>query len=749
MKFGNEEVHLLDYWRTLLKRRNVAISFFAVIVALVALYSFLATPVYEGSTQVLIDLEKDATMNFVEGGGAVIQMKDSGEYFKTQKEILASRAFADRVVRKMQLDKSPYYLAKKEKLSSGLLKSIIGGIKGVVKSIFPSTVNIPEGFTDAQLQQELDPDLTNIILGEVNVEVGKQGTIMLIHYQSDNPNVAAVMSNAVANAYIEHNLEIRVKPFRDAVEWLSSRMVELRGRVETSEKALQRYKEGQGIVSFDSKENVITQKLGELVTQMVGMQAQRAEAEVRYNQIKSVIDNPELLATVPAIMNNLVIQGLRNQELDLRTKISEMSEKYGQKHPQMIKSKNELESVRKSVIAEARKMLNAAKIDYEIARNRETALNRELEDQKREVLSLSQKAIDFNVLAGESESNKQFYELLLKKLQEASLSSGINISNAQVIDPAVVPSEPLKPKKLINLLFAVVFGFFGGLMAAIFVEYMDDSIKNAEDVDKLLGLPFLGLVPASKTEGPIYMKPDAKTSVSESFRSIRTGILLSTPDAPPKVILVTSATPSEGKTTTAANLAVAMSQMGEKVLLIDLDMRRHNVHELFQLDNAVGISDMIVGRGDLVSVVKQVPDMPGLDVITGGTLAPNPGELLASNRLGAIIAGLRGKYDRIIVDSPPLVVFSDPLILSRLADTTIMVVWGGVTGKDVIMKASQSLANINAKILGVVLNKATSKGKMGGYGYGYGSNNYYHYYDSYYGDRPKKGKTFLSRWFGK
>ncbi|MBI5563162.1 MAG: polysaccharide biosynthesis tyrosine autokinase [Deltaproteobacteria bacterium] len=747
MKFGTEEVHLLDYWRTLLKRRNAAIAFFAVVFGATAIYSFLATPVYQGSTQILVDLEKNATMSFAEGGGAYLQMKDSGDYFRTQKEILASRAFADRVVRKMQIDKNPYYLKKKDDINSGFFRSVLDKVKGAIKSLFPDRVKKTDGFTEAQLQQELDPDLTDIILDEMGVEIGKQNNLMKIQYNSEDPLVAAVMANGVADAYIEHNLEIRVKPFRDAVEWLSSRMVELRGRVETSEKSLQRYKEGQGIVSFDAKENVITQKLGELVSQMVVAQGARAEAEVRYNQIKSVIDNPELLATVPDVANNLVIQGLRNDELTIKKNISELSDKYGPKHPQMIKKKSELEMTQRNLIAEARKMLDAAKISYEISRSRETSIGREIDDQKKEVLLLSQKAIDFNVLAGESDSNKQFYELLLKKLQEASLSSGINISNSQVIDGAVVAKMPLRPRKALNMALAVVVGLIGGVIAAMFVEYMDDSIKSADEVEKILGLPFLGMVPASKEEGPIYMQPDAKNAVAESYRGIRTGILLSSVDVQPKVLLVTSTTPAEGKTTTAANLAVAMSQMGEKVLLIDVDMRRHNVHELFNLDNTVGISDMIVNHGDLSGAIKAVPGIPGLSVITGGTLAPNPAELLASSRMKDIIVGLRGNYDRIILDSPPLLIFSDPLILSRLADGTILVVWGGATSKDLITKVSQSLKGVNVKLLGVVLNKVMMA-KRSGYGYGY-SYSYYHYYDSYYGKKQKRGGRYLSRWFGK
>lgn len=747
MKIGTDEIHLLDYWRILQKRSHIMITIFLVAIGLTAIYSFLVTPIYQGSTQILVDLERNATMNFAEGGAALIQMKDTSEYFKTQNEILASRAFADRVVRKAQLNKNLYYIEMKKRLNNNIFTSITNFVKGAISSIFPLKVTPVDGLVDPKIELELDPDLTDIVLEDISMETGKQGNIMKLQYKSEDPVIAAVMANVVASAYIEHNLDIRVRPYRDAVEWLTARIVELRGKVEFSEKALQHYKEGKGIVSFESKENVITQKLGELVTQMVTVQGKRAESEVRYNQIKSVINNPEMLSTVPDIMNNLVIQGQRNEELRLKKQISEMSDKYGQKHPQMIKARNELESVRESILGEARKMLNAAKMEYEISRSREMSLEKEVEAQKREVLTLSQKAIDFNVLAGESASNKQFYEILLKKLQEASLSSGINVSSVQIIDAAVVPKYPLKPKKGLNLLIAFLVGTFGGILAAMFVEYMDDTIKGPDDVDRFLKVPFLGMVPSSKREeGPIYVRADAKSSIAEAYRGLRTGILLSSADVQPRVILVTSTTPSEGKTTTAANLAVSMALMGEKVLLIDIDMRRHNVHELFSLDNTQGISDMIINHGVIPEAIKGVTGIPGLHVITGGTAAPNPAELLASAHLATIISGLRNQYDRIIIDSPPLVIFSDALILSRIVDGVMLVVWAGTTGRELVDKSIQGLINVNAKLLGVVVNKFIVSGKPGSR---YSSYSYYHYYDSYYNRKSEKKISFFSGWFSR
>jgi capsular exopolysaccharide synthesis family protein len=720
----NEEIHLRDYWRVLLKRRQIALPFFAVVVTIVAVYSFVATPIYQGTVQLLVDNERNQTLNFSEGGAALIQQKDMADFFNTQKTVINSRLFADRVARKLQLDKNSYFKALKEKHEHSFKASL----STIIKGFFPDRVKQAGPFAEYKFKEELDPFITEVILDNVKLESEKRSNIMIVKYTAKDAAVAAVMANGIAESFIEHNLEIRVKPYRDAAEWLSSRLVDSKSKVGESESKLQQYREGKGITSFETKESVLTQKLQELTTQLVQAESKRQDFEIKYHQIQSVIEKPELLTTVPDIMNNLIIQGLRNEELTLRRQISEFSEKYGDKHPQLIKTNSQLEMVKRSINLEARKMLSAAKADYEVALSRETTLRSGLEAQKREVLDLTRKAIDFNVIAGESGSNKQFYDLLLKKLQEASLSGGLSVSNIQIVDYSIVPDGPIKPQRAKNMLLALLLGLFGGISAAFFIEYMDDTIKTAEDVDKAINLPLLDIVPLTDVkDGPLFVLSNNKSATAESFRTIRTGIMLSSLDNEPlKVLLITSATPNEGKSTVATNLAVAMSQMGERVLLIDVDMRRHNLHEFFAADNSVGISDLIMDPSRLTEALKKVDTLPNMSLITGGTLAPNPSELLGSDRMKTLIAGLRNDYDRIILDSPPLMAFSDSLVLSRLSDGVIMVAWGAKTPRATIIKAADSLKGVGARILGVVLNKIDVA-----------RHSSYAYYSYYYSD--KKG----------
>ena len=725
MQPRDEEIHLLDYWRIINNRRHIVISFFIIVVGIVTVYSFAATPIYVSTAKLLINQENNTTLTFAEGGSPLIQIKDPTEYYNTQKKILFSRGFMDHVVRKYALDKNAYFVKKKNK-PTGLIASF----RRLLADVFatkPASIGIE---ISPPLKDEIDPWLTGFLLASMKVDVGRDSSVMEIHFTADNPGIAASIANCIAYAYIEYNLDLRVTPYKNSVEWLSGRLSELKTKVETSEKSLQQYKEQKNIVSYEARENILTQKLQGLVGELVRVQGARQEAEIRYNQIKAVVDKPELLARVPDIMNNQVIQNLRNEELNLQRQLSELSEKFGRKHPQIVKTNSELEMVRKSLISEARKMLNSAKTVYEIALNREKFLNRSIEEEKQEILGLSRGMIDFKVVSEESENNRRFYEMLLKKLQEATLLSGITVSNLQVIDRAIVPGHPLKPDRRKNILLSIVIGLFGGIFLAIFVDYMDDSVKSQDDVDIHLGQHFLGMVPSADKS----MFSDPLSTVSESYRTIRMGLKFAASQRPLKTILITSAVPNEGKTTTASNLAIVLARMGERVLLVDADLRRQSIHKYFNLDNTAGLGSIIVEQGDLLSAIKQVEAIPNLSVLAGGPTFPNPSEVLASEWMKEVISILRGTYDRIIMDSPPIMPVSDPLILAGLVDGVIMVSQAGTTGKAVVRKACQSLTKLNAHIIGLVLNKVRVRKR--GYGYYYYYHNYY--YSNYRNDSPKR-----------
>lgn len=723
------EVHIREYWAVVKRRRYLVGACFALCVCLAVVYLFTTTPIYRGSALLLADFSSgNQTLNFAEGQ-ARIQLRDGAEYFSTQKTIIGSRIFADQVVRKLQLEKNPFFLELKRKRAlkadSGLMKTIAG--------IFPERGRpLSEPLPDQRPAAELDSEITSILLDNLKPEVLPKGSVIRINYTASDSGVAAAVANGAANALIAYNLKLRLKPYEEAVDWLEARLPQSKARVESSEKVLQHYRESKGVASFEAKEGLVTQQLQELITQFVQAEGRRHEAEVKYQQILSMIDSPERLAMIPDIMNNHVIQALRTEELSLKMRLSELSEKFGPKHPQVIKANSQVAMVQKNLIAEARKMLTSAKTELDIALKREQSLRRSVEEQKAEIMEISRDAINFNVIADETRSNKQFYSLLLKKLQEASLSSGTNASDLQVIDYATPSNSPVKPQRGRVLLLAALLGLAGGLGAAFFAEHMDDTIKSATDVELKLKLPFLSTVPLIKGDfGPLLVTSDPKSPAAESIRTIRTSVLLMGVDKPLKVLLVTSSIPNEGKTTISANLAAALAQAGERVLLIDADLRRSNLHDVFGLEVKAGVTDVIKHPEKLQASIWKIDKVSNLFFLAGGTAVKNPSELVGSALMKSLVSLMRQKFDRIIIDAPPIRAFSDPLMLSRLADGVILVVASGDTPRVPVQQSVQALDGVKAGIIGVVLNKADITR---------GHDYYYADYTSYYYGTKGKDK---------
>ncbi len=718
MQKRENDVHLLDYWRIIRNKSHIVIAFFTIVVGVVTVYSFAATPVYQSTAKLLVNQENNTTISFAEGSPQ-IQVADPEEYFNTQKKIIFSRTFIDRVIRKYSLDTNPYFMEEKRKASRGIIPSVLSFASSVVsrkRAADPAAAKLEK--------TEADPWLTGYLLGRMKVDLGQSSSIMEIHFSANDPGVSAALANDIAETFIEYSLDLRLKPYRNSVEWLTGRLAELKGKVEDSEKVLQRYKEQKGIISQEAKESILTQKLQGLVTEQVKAQADRQNAEIKYQQIRNVVDKPELLTTVPDVMNNAVIQGLRNDELRLKRQLSEQSGKFGPKHPQTVKTNAELDVVRKNIVSEARKMLNSAKTEYEIALNREKFLERSIEEQKGSVLGASREMIDLKVVSEEAENNRRFYEMLLKKLQEATLLSGVTFSNIQVVDHAIAGSQ-ISPNRSRNILLAVVIGLLGGVFLAVFADYLDDSVKGQADVEQHIRQQFLGLVPAVPDPNVLS---DLQSPVSEAYRAIRMGLKFAASQRPLKAILVTSAVPGEGKTTTAANLAVMLANMGEKVLLVDADLRRPSVHKRFGLGNAAGLGSVVLGQTELSAAIRRADGRPNLSVLSAGPIFPNPAEVLSSERTREAFATLKKDFDVVVIDAPPVLPVSDPLILSGMADGVLVIVKGGATSREAVLRTCQSLSQSNSNIVGVVLNyvKVPKSGygsyyySYAGYGYGYG-----------------------------
>jgi len=544
------------------------------------------------------------------------------------------------------------------------------------------------------------------------------------------------VSNSLAAAYIQQNLEARFVSTEQAKEWLTKQLEDLKAKVESADENLQEFGSKHDIISLDEKENVTMQRLTELNETLTKAEAERMAKEALYRQTQA-----RNFDSFPSILENKLIQDLKQTYIQLEAQYVKLLETFKPEYPEMVRLKNQMEILQKRLNSEIEKMILGIKSDYESSLRKEALLRQAFQQQKAKALEMKEKGIQYNILKREADTNRELYKGLLMRMKEAGVSAGITASTVQIVDPAELPTQPYKPNKRLNLLLAAVVGLFLGVGLAFFFEYLDNTIKTPDDLEQWVRLPSFGMVPENfngkrkrlekGTSYPVelvtYGHP--KSILSEAYRSIRTSILLSSPERPPKRIVVTSANPAEGKTTTVINTAIALSQTGAQVLIIDADMRKPKVHQIFNHENGMGLSNLLSGHGDLESIIKR-SEVPNLFYIPCGPIPPNPSELLGSNLFKNMLESLEARFDHILLDSPPVLGFADAIILSTSVNGVILTVVGGKTPRETLQRAKEALQQTQTKILGVVINRVDIR--RSDYGY------YYYRYHSYYGKEGKK-----------
>ena len=505
------------------------------------------------------------------------------------------------------------------------------------------------------------------------------------------------------------------------------------------ENALLQYKEQHQIITdFSSdSEKITAQKLASLNDQVVEAQSRRVEAETRYQQAMAIENSPDLLDSIPEIMKNELVQNIKKMEVDIYNRMSELSRKYGANHPQIVAIHTELAELNKQKAKEAKRILGSLRNEYKLAQAREESVKRAMEVQKIESLAMNKKAVQYGVLQRQAESSRNIYELLIKRFKETSLTEEMKTGNIRVVDRAEVPQKPIKPKKQLNLMLAMVVGLMGGLGLAFLIEHLDNSIKFPNEVKDDLKIPYLGPVPEFSGEiiqegvsQELVLIHSPKSTASESFRGIRTGILFSSADTPPQVILVTSAAPGEGKSSCVANLGATLAMGGSRVVILDCDMRKPRQHKVFNCPRDTGITSVLVGSAPLSDVVVHTR-IENLDLIPCGPIPPNPSEIVGSKKIKQFIDDLRKEYQHILIDSPPITAVTDAVLLSQVADSVLLVIRAGTIPKPVIQNAIEQLRTVGAHIIGGILNGVKA---------GRDSYYYYQYYYYYYGDDGSKKK---------
>ncbi|HXX54053.1 MAG TPA: polysaccharide biosynthesis tyrosine autokinase, partial [Thermodesulfovibrionales bacterium] len=509
------------------------------------------------------------------------------------------------------------------------------------------------------------------------------------------------------DAYLDQVLEIKMGTTRHAVDWMTKKLDEQKIRMEESQKALQEYIKNKDFLTIGDKEAVTSPKIQSLSSQLMAAETRRRETEVLYNQVKALSDNPRDAMTMPGMTEDPVIQSLRDEEIKAEKQLMELSKKYGDRHPLIIKAKGDLRLVKEKTDSEIKRVIASRKNEYELAKANEANLRILFERGKGEAQSLTAKSMQFDVLKHEVDTNQQIYEALLKRVKETTLVEEVKSFNIYILDKAEVPKSPINPTSFKNFLLALMLALSGGVGMAFFLEYLDNTFKGPEDIEEKLALPLLGIVPRIKRTdaqgGPIesLVLTDPKSAIAESYKALRTSVLLSSGD-PVRSLVVTSSVENEGKTTTAINLAISFAQLEKKVLLVDADLRKPRVHSILGLDNAIGFSSYL-SRQTVHENIRET-EMPNFSFLSAGPLPPNPSELLSSKRMKDFLEIVVNSYDIVVFDSPPVITVADTIILSAQVDGTLMVVKSGNTTFDIARRGLKLLKDANIKILGGVLN---------------------------------------------
>lgn len=713
------EVHMLDRLAIVFRHLRLIVAVFTVVVAIAMLESYSATPMYQTQARIVIQDERSTAVANLNATGPTY-WQDPEPYFNTQYRILQSRGLARRVVRKLPPPPIP---------APSTLSRVLSFPR---QAISRWRKKAPVALTDAETPA---PDVSAAelaaigeFLGGVEIVPVKGTRLVEIAYTSPDPQYAALAANTLAREYVQANLDLKLSNTTNTITWLGDELGKQREKVEAAERAMAEYQEGQNAMSLNEGQNIVIARLNSLNDAVTKAKTARLQKESAYRQLGNLKGDSANADTFPAVAQNAIIQEIKQQLANLNGEKAKLSQRYGANHPEMEKVTNQIDSATARLRGETAKVLESIANEYRSAVAEERNLSASLEDQKRQAIDLNRKNITFSILAREAESERQVYNALLQQEKELRVVSNSRANNVQLMDDAEVPGGPFTPNHRRDWLMALVLGLALGVAVAYTVEYLDDTVKLPDDVTRRLKQPLLGLVPAVGGQLPV-LTGAVPHDFGEAFRSLRTSLVFTNGSPGKRTIAVTSTQPLEGKTTTACNLAVALSLGGARVMLIDADMRRPGLHRTMGLPNKIGLSHILTGQARVRDAVQRTSEN-NLFVMTAGHVPPNPSELLSSERMRQLIANLEaGPFDWVIMDTPPVLAVTDAVIVAPYMSGVVFVIGAEMTRRAHAERAIQAIQASKATITGAVLNRVDlNRNKY------YYSRYYGYHYKSYYGD---------------
>jgi capsular exopolysaccharide synthesis family protein len=732
-----EGLHLREYLQVVRKRLLLVLVIVIIGTAHTLSTSMRVKPMYRASSQILIERFSPQVVNV-----QTVKSEDSyaRDYYPTQYKLLKSRAIAREVIQKLQLHRHEAFNPKPEKkLIQFNVRQAVASVVRAVLPKKPTEGGVPQ---DMEREDENDP-LTPYIgryLGMLRIEPVEESRLVNITFVGPDPMVVAQMANAHAETYIARDLKLKRAAAEDALGWLETRLEEFKGKLRTSEEALQEFQEKEDIVALESilsgsgnnEESLLAQKLAELSSALTGARTERISLETVHHQLQNLANDPRVGESIPQVIENGLIQSLKGNYIALSQQYSELRVKYGEKHPKMVALRRELDSLQSRMKEEVKKVAQSVELQYEMLLAREKNLEQALENAKSDIRGLNKKAVQYGVLKREVGSNRQIYDLVLRRAKETTLTKGLKSTNIFIVDRAEGPGGTVRPPVRKNVLMAMVISMMIGVGLAIFLDHLDNTMHTPGDVKRYLGVPFLGpvgLLPKKKQKGrstsaDLVALQEPKCSLSEALRNIRTNLVFSFVEPDQKAMVITSPGPMEGKTFICSNMATTIARMGRPVLLVDADMRKPTVHKLFDTSLKPGLSDVIAGRCTLEEAMRETA-IEHLKVIPAGTIPPNPAELLTSNTMRNLIATFRERFDYLIFDTPPILAVTEATVLSGVLDGTVLIVKASETTRESAQRALEQLNDVRARVLGVILNQVNFKKDRYYYNYYYASQYYY------------------------
>jgi polysaccharide biosynthesis transport protein len=754
-----EPTHLRDYVQVVLKRKWLILSLVVVVTSLTAIQMYRQPSIYEAETTIQLEQK---SKNLIKTKELILNTGADPTFWPTQLKLLENPRLARKVILTLGLHNNPSFAGGQERAGLlGALRRVVtrgrakpnegageGGL-AVVNDAAPAGAAAPAGGYDTRLTPEQEArmeGLENLFRSRLEIKPVERTSLIDIRFRHSDPALAMKITDTIAAVFISENVERETSGSKQAAEQLAQRIVDLQLELRRQQEQELRFKQANDLpLGATQGQNLAALQLTTYSTQMMEAEAKHKALQSDWERARESLAQPGGILSVPAVQQDKHIQDLQSKLQDLEQQRAALLVNYTEKYPGVIKIDEQKRNLERSMQRRAQDAITSLQNQYEAAKANAAKLRSNYEQARVKVNYQGVAATRLGNLQQELETTKQMYNTHLQKQKEVELAPSELNTNISIATPARTPSL-VGPPRVRNILIALLLSLGAGLGLAFLLDYLDDTLKSIEDVDRHIHLPTLALIPAPRAERKLLARgggaapaeaatalalvEDVRSPVTEAYRHLRTSLLLSSAGQPPRTVLVTSSQPSEGKTTTAVNTALMLAQTGADVVLIDCDLRRPRIHGHFQMANARGVTNYLSGDRDLDALIQTYDKLPNLKVITSGPVPPNAAELLGSEQMRRLLATLSEGFQHVIVDSPPAISFTDASILSTMVDGVMLVVHGGRSSRAVVRRAKQQLMDVGAHIFGIVLNNVKPDS----------TNSYYYYYSSYYSGYYDEGE---------